>query len=702
MKHLILCHFDERMGPQIILKAPRNIDDEDFEQVPLLMDLYDRGFFVHIFGGFKSANLIFEIPSPVARGKVEMLLISIMIPDGEFDADLYEALLENFYAQMMDISKVYVGLHDKRSQQNKEIRNLFFSFYDSIPEETKIYERQKSKILVFGLSGAGKRTLISDFQSYLTESGSEGTPIDLSNFLIDDLSIVKYDISRSTDMKEFMPARVQDQDAIVFIVDSTDRAKYEDAKEALHKLANVPELKDIPLLILFNKTDLNDAEVVEISRAIAVSDLPQRDIKYLVTASLSNDEIRRAFEWLITKIGKKKRVTKPFKIGFLLSLWNQDVGLEMLAIYPDSIVNNLQEIAIRCVNVSRGLFGERNPKRSFFVLPFSRLSLNAAIFSDLIPEDDELRPSTPIFLTVLYEDTIPSEILSKFNERINQAFGEILDNYSEPGIVESTLKRLHSEISKNLQKDRSTLRALIKAKHRYQTLFEASRDAIVVFDYKTGLIVDANRAVEDILGKPLEDIIGLHPTELQSEVEYTKMRSIIVKQSNNKITQPVEFLLKFLDGTDIPVEIYANKVNVGGKNLIQCNFRDISERINNEKALRRNQERVRNLLDAIPDMIFRVSKDGKIIDFKLPTELAKFVSKPVYENKKIDDIVPSDVSKEIYHYIDLTLETGKMQQFRYILPAQNTDNEFEARMVPIKDDEIVSIVRHIGSIKKKT
>jgi hypothetical protein len=61
------------MGPRIFLKLPENIDDEEFAQVPVLMDLYNgEEFFIHEFGGFKSANYLFEIISPKARGKSKL------------------------------------------------------------------------------------------------------------------------------------------------------------------------------------------------------------------------------------------------------------------------------------------------------------------------------------------------------------------------------------------------------------------------------------------------------------------------------------------------------------------------------------------------------------------------------------------------------------------------------------------------------
>ena len=58
---------------------PENIRRDDIKQVPLLIDLYENGFFRHTFGTFKTANLIFDIPSEYSNTEKERLLISLVI-----------------------------------------------------------------------------------------------------------------------------------------------------------------------------------------------------------------------------------------------------------------------------------------------------------------------------------------------------------------------------------------------------------------------------------------------------------------------------------------------------------------------------------------------------------------------------------------------------------------------------------------------
>lgn len=138
---LILSHFDGEFGPKVFLKAPDALDKDNLKlkQIPLLMDLNHKGFFLHFFDGFKSLNYHFEIDSQYARGNIEMLLISILISEEvtDINIDLARELLESFVEEFVQISDAYKAFYLKsrkyegEQEKFKEVKDLFFSFYKS-------------------------------------------------------------------------------------------------------------------------------------------------------------------------------------------------------------------------------------------------------------------------------------------------------------------------------------------------------------------------------------------------------------------------------------------------------------------------------------------------------------------------------------------------------------------------------------------
>ena len=123
------------------------------------MDLYNEGFFIHTFGNYKSANYIFNIPSKGARGSIEMLLISIIFDiNSNINYDLSKELLEGFEREIQNIEDVHKAFHVESKQHEdaniklERVKELFLTFYNSVPEESIVYKQKDAKILVFGLS----------------------------------------------------------------------------------------------------------------------------------------------------------------------------------------------------------------------------------------------------------------------------------------------------------------------------------------------------------------------------------------------------------------------------------------------------------------------------------------------------------------------------------------------------------------------
>lgn len=122
-----------------------------------------------------------------------------------------------------------------------------------------------------------------------------------------------------------------------------------------------------------------------------------------------------------------------------------------------------------------------------------------------------------------------------------------------------------------------TCKRLHESEGKYRNLFENANDAILIADTKTGIILDANRQAEQLIGRPRQEIIGTHQSGIHPEhlAEYYKEKFREHIQKGQVFDLEAGIVKK--DGSIVPVFISASVVRLDGKEVIQGLFRDITE-----------------------------------------------------------------------------------------------------------------------------
>ncbi len=305
MKILILSHFDKLMGPQIYLKAPKSFDNEKLLKISNLIDVeQESGFFIHYFDDIKTANLIFEVPSALARGRTETCMISIAMIDEEPKSEILKQILMNFSEEFKKLKGIDAFLNDKNKKQtedtptNRQIKEFFYKFHRSLPKETKFNQERNSSIFIFGLDNAGKTTIISRLKQNIFTNPVPTTNINIIRLLFENLSITAYDAAGQKVYRKIWEPYLKNQDALVFIVDVTDEKRHEEAQKELIRITNYKALKEIPLLVLFNKIDLKKVKLKNLVKTFDIKSIKDRPKKAYLTSAKLNYGIIESFEWL--------------------------------------------------------------------------------------------------------------------------------------------------------------------------------------------------------------------------------------------------------------------------------------------------------------------------------------------------------------------------------------------------------------------
>jgi PAS domain S-box-containing protein/putative nucleotidyltransferase with HDIG domain len=141
--------------------------------------------------------------------------------------------------------------------------------------------------------------------------------------------------------------------------------------------------------------------------------------------------------------------------------------------------------------------------------------------------------------------------------------------------------------------------ALLASEVRYRRLFEAAKDGILILNANTGEIVDVNPFLMEIVGYSHAEFLGKQLWELGFFKDIVANKAAFLKLQEERYIRYENLPLETKDGHLIWVEFVSNAYNVNGKQVIQCNIRDITQRRRAEEQLRYQAHLLSNVHDAI-------------------------------------------------------------------------------------------------------
>ncbi len=234
---------------------------------------------------------------------------------------------------------------------------------------------------------------------------------------------------------------------------------------------------------------------------------------------------------------------------------------------------------------------------------------------------------------------------------------------------------------------------------RRAILCEQLPDGIVIVDPKTAGFIEFNTAAHTQLGYTREEFAKLSIGDVEAEGTQREIDATIARVMNEKRVD-FETRQKTKDGEIKNVLVTAQYMDNSGHPVYHCLWRDITDHKINEEVRSENERKTKALLDAIPDLIFRVDREGTFLDYKADKSDLYVQSEQTIIGKKNRDITPPWFADLMNRYIQKALNSGKPQEFEYQMSVPKRGlRDYEARMVASGKDEVIAVVRDITDNK---
>ncbi|MFD2203382.1 PAS domain-containing hybrid sensor histidine kinase/response regulator [Shivajiella indica] len=260
-------------------------------------------------------------------------------------------------------------------------------------------------------------------------------------------------------------------------------------------------------------------------------------------------------------------------------------------------------------------------------------------------------------------------------------------------------KLIRNVQSSNIALEKSSEK--IKELFRRQTLLLQESKGFVYFQNANGKMTAVGEEVVNVLGYSQEDFMSnfknYHNPDQREYINST-LESAIAERNQNV---SLEFDMKHKNGNWVRVKIfekllYDEKGNFNG-NVGICT--DIQYKFESEQKLVKSENRLRAVLNSLPDLIFIYNNDGVFLDYYVKDESLLLTPPESIMGLNFKDIMPEPMRTDLIQAFERTIATNKIQQieFEFMLPIGK--RIFEARVFKLDEEKIVSMARDITTQK---
>lgn len=234
-----------------------------------------------------------------------------------------------------------------------------------------------------------------------------------------------------------------------------------------------------------------------------------------------------------------------------------------------------------------------------------------------------------------------------------------------------------------------------------QNLLLKELQGFVFFHDNKGNITRVSEEVEDIIGQPME-VFLLAFSKGSKQEDMRRIRKKFLAGIEKKLSS-LDFEYDYVkrNGQRIRLRVFEklffdnNGDFQGGSGI--CT--DITKQFEARSQLIISENKLRTVIENIPDIISIYDHTGKILNLNLKDNYVFLNNSESYIGRNLKDLMPEDQKDHIFKVFNLARISGNIQTTELNVVLVDQERVFEVRFFPLDNSQIMSISKEITSQK---
>jgi PAS domain S-box-containing protein len=234
-------------------------------------------------------------------------------------------------------------------------------------------------------------------------------------------------------------------------------------------------------------------------------------------------------------------------------------------------------------------------------------------------------------------------------------------------------------------------------------IFNQAEVAMNQADARTGRFIRANQRFCDLLGYTETELQQLTYRDV-IDAEDLAVHQANIQQVLQGTIPSCSGELRYLhkDGAAVWAQVTLSRICDAAGHVVSdlAIVQDIRDRKQTEEALRASESKTRAILEAIPDLMFRLDVNGRYIDYHPSTSTASLTRWQGKPGLHIRDVLPKPLADLHLRHLKKALATRELQVYEQTINLAGQVRYEEVRVAVSDEHEVLFMVRDITERKE--